>query len=559
MRPFHDIRYTWNFGDVVSGPASPCGSSINAGEGFWACGSSFGQRSKNIAEGPEAAHVYETAGIFQACLTGQDAAGTASPLCQTITVADATGSAWAGSNTVCFSGVGNFVGCPSGSLQITVGGDFCTAFNANKAAGRRYLLDRGEVYSATSSCNINVNGPSLIGAYGTGAKPILNAPAAVTILAFSSYDGTHMTTDWRLQDLDLRANAVGTFAIAGKMASTVLIDRLNFSAMNKNLAFPSTILAAGESISDHFVVQDSISNGLFTPCTSSGEVAFLAEIEAAHFQGLYIDNKNLGEHGIRNHWMRKGSITNTTVKGICGGKVPITVRGTVDGQTGYPSGPLYNEQIVVADNYVIGSAGSGTISFGPQNNASTEKGRDMIIERNYVDASAGSGQIDLWMTDVTVRDNLLNTTGNAVGVSYGNLTKTLPIPTNINVYSNSLYSTATGGGNSFFYFQSDYGSGFYAGAVFNFKNNIWFCPSCGGGQFYQDPYGTATGAIIGSTNNTAFSQNPLFATTPPTNPAAFKPLSGSPVIGAGIAIAGIFDDFFDVTTPATPDIGAVLH
>ena len=49
-RPFHDLEYRWDFGDV--------------GSGTWTTGSSAGVSSRNTATGPVAAHVFETPGTY---------------------------------------------------------------------------------------------------------------------------------------------------------------------------------------------------------------------------------------------------------------------------------------------------------------------------------------------------------------------------------------------------------------------------------------------------------------------------------------------------------------
>src|SRR4030067_554946 len=70
-RPFHDLEYTWSFGDPSAGT--------------WANGAQPGVSSKNSATGPVTAHVFETPGAYTVSLTAFDGTNTATTT-TTITV-----------------------------------------------------------------------------------------------------------------------------------------------------------------------------------------------------------------------------------------------------------------------------------------------------------------------------------------------------------------------------------------------------------------------------------------------------------------------------------------
>src|SRR4030066_531277 len=140
-RPFHDLEYTWSFGDP--------------GSGTWASGAQPGVSSKNSATGPVAAHVFETPGTYPVTLTVFDGTNTATTN-TTITVQDPD-TVFAGTNTICFSTSGTFTGCPAGATQTTTS-NFVTAI-ANQTTNKRLLFRRGETFTAASTAAITVTGP----------------------------------------------------------------------------------------------------------------------------------------------------------------------------------------------------------------------------------------------------------------------------------------------------------------------------------------------------------------------------------------------------------------
>src|SRR5207245_11060023 len=190
-RPFHDIEYRWNFGETT-GP----------GAGTWGQGSRAGSSSRNLATGPLAAHVFETPGTYTVSVN--DAANTVSYQCQ-ITVEDPE-VVFSGAKTACFSSSGNFSGCPAGATQVTTS-NFATVAAAATTTNsvRRLLLRRGETFTAANTTSIAIPGPGLVGAFGSGARPVIQAAAdfpAQDVVSFSNR-GTATMKDWRLMDVTI--------------------------------------------------------------------------------------------------------------------------------------------------------------------------------------------------------------------------------------------------------------------------------------------------------------------------------------------------------------------
>ena len=149
-RPFHDLLYSWDFGDP------------NAGT--WATNG----KSKNTATGAVAAHVYETPGTYNVTLTIKNDTQTQT-YNQTITVDDPN-TVFA-ANTVCIAKDNlNWNGCPSGASQVTETGDVATRINAQLTAGkRRILLRRGDSWAVSIAVGIGGTGPGMrIAGHGGG-------------------------------------------------------------------------------------------------------------------------------------------------------------------------------------------------------------------------------------------------------------------------------------------------------------------------------------------------------------------------------------------------------
>lgn len=121
--PFHDLDYTWDFGDPDSGTWGPSG------------------KSKNTDKGPLAAHVYETAGTYTASLTVRDSNGmVGSPTEFTITVTD-----FSAANTTCISTGTDFTGCPAGAttrpnITTTLETELAAATDANEGGTENQIL-----------------------------------------------------------------------------------------------------------------------------------------------------------------------------------------------------------------------------------------------------------------------------------------------------------------------------------------------------------------------------------------------------------------------------------
>lgn len=165
------LYYEWDFGDTESGTWSTTG------------------RSKNSAYGHIAAHVYEGAGSYTVTLTVTDESGTEHVYTQAITVTAATGNTYYVSNAGDDEDAGSEV-APFATLAHAV---------SVAAAEDTILLNRGDTFAASASMSISTAGPIVVAAYGTGAKPIINADLSGSLWSMQAG-----SVDWRWVDLDVR-------------------------------------------------------------------------------------------------------------------------------------------------------------------------------------------------------------------------------------------------------------------------------------------------------------------------------------------------------------------
>jgi len=171
VHPYHDIESVWSFDDP--------GNFIALGNApVWGT-------DRNLAYGPRATHVHSSPGQYVVTCTSHD--GENAPRSETIAVTvNNPDTVFAGTDTAVVSQAGNFAGKPSGAAEFT-----SVAAAISHLAGRanaRLLLRAGESFGGGVS--ISQTGGSgrrlYVGAFGAGAKPILNLGA--------SQDGVRIAT-----------------------------------------------------------------------------------------------------------------------------------------------------------------------------------------------------------------------------------------------------------------------------------------------------------------------------------------------------------------------------
>jgi hypothetical protein len=461
FRAFTELTYSWNFGDP--------------GSGVWQQGARAGTADphpRNVDTGPIAGHVYEAPGAFTAQLTVSDGTSTSSSSL-TITVTDPA-AAWPGTQTICIGGsvtpVAGQGGCPSGAA-VTRNADFdaaVAAMGCNRLAVR-CLFRRGDVFTASASTGVTSPGPTLIGAYGTGAKPQIQANGGVSVLRFDA--GSH---DVRVVDLQIiGANAGDGSALAlnenGAQPRRILALRVDLSRFNYQFYFhgPNSEYTPGVNIPSEIALVDSTvldgaglgGNDVYVMWERS---LLLGSRVGDKFDGL---GDGRGEHTIRAKFSH-GVVYSHNSMGLlddsggrigCGDQRHVLKLVSGLANTHFPSG--VSREYIVADNYVSSCKRNlWDMDLGRTDGTAektSEGQQSYIVERNYFTKrfSEVSSNVSLQVEGErgVVRNNVFDLSGAAQnssprGVRVWNRAPVAnpPVPTrDVRVLNNACYESAT--------------------------------------------------------------------------------------------------------------------
>jgi hypothetical protein len=513
-RPFHELEYRWDFGDTASGS--------------WTSTPGMPNLSRNQATGPVAAHVFESPGTYTVSLRVLDGAAVATrSVAVTVTDPEAVFAA----NTLCVGNsqpVAGSGGCPEGAA-VLASSSFNAAINGNIASRKRILFRRGDTFVSSGNANIRLDGPGLIGAFGSGAAPVVNITANNYAIQLSS-GTTPGIKDWRIMDLEINGNSGtqtnGVQAEGGIDQVTLL--RLNIHHVHFGVQLSPFILdyyGGQHRLWDQFAVVDST---IRTILGGGGGYNLYVGGQRFALMGNVLTDSTGSEHILRTPNIVKGVISHNDMSNPAPAKHTVKLQAAVFDVS--PTG--FTEQIVMSDNKFTGGAGvDWTVTVGPENAQSNEKVRDLIVERNwFAPHSSQRVALMLWAQDVTVRNNLFNLSGaverNGVVVERRGVE---PPPANVHAYNNTFYSGSVGGFSPIH---------FVTGAGMAAKNNLGYAPLSTSRSMVS---GSAT--IENNTSNAGILLSPGFLSLTPVAPVEFVLGAGSPATDAGTAVP-VFSDFF---------------
>ena len=545
-RSFMEMDCSWNFGDDD--------------KVTWRHGTGTNNK-KNRAHGLVAAHVYETPGTYTPSVTCSDGARVTPVVKLAPLVVEDPDVAHAGTHTRCFSREGRFDGCPSGAEQITdVGGNFTAAIARDLRKGRRLLFHRGETWFTPTTAILNIDGPWTIGAYGNGAKPVVQWAGGAAILGFGG-NRSNSHKDARVVDLILdgtapQAPSVAAVDFSGSFGQiTILrvdIERTNSgfvqSSSKPNLSAPW----------DQFTVADS----LILPSQGGpgGNGMFLFSSRTAILGNLF-DNKSTGEHNFRSMYWDKLVVSSNTFRNPNKKKANLTLRGP----TWYKQfGPLpagtYSQHGVISDNKFVG-APDVEVPVNTSIDASHEsRTRHLVIERNWWTGQVGTVvALGLNSSFSVIRNNIIDLSagagGKGIGVTNNGDTQSA---TGNAIYNNTIYANQSTPGHV-------RGVRIFRGALdTTISNNLMYAPSAKSAIVVDPTLGAGTIGASGTLGNSSDVQaknvDPLFANASRnlSKPADFRPGAGSYAIGGGVAVPARHD-LFRKAHGAARDVGAVVH
>ena len=398
------------------------------------------------------------------------------------------------------------------------------------------MLKRGDTWVVTAGVNLDQasrTGQGIIGAYGAGAKPILQL----------NYDGSIIRTsavcdDWRFVDLSMTANGVGPRP-----------NGRSFNLIDSN----DLLLLRCEATGAYFDIQSSGNQGLYIVDSvmgqletwvsgSGGYCIYNSNSERVHIMGTQWGGAT--NHGCRLQGLRRSSIDSNSGTGNILGNA----RGAVLTLRGWTPWSVsdWTENVVISRNTLAGNDENlAVLSCSPQNNTSSEALRNVIVDGNYVTTTTSNPMTCEVTTGFTVRNNIFFTNAvNGIDVR-GQNTSGVPLPTQQFWYNNTFYCAATGSSNTAFTII-----GTVSGVTLT--NNITYSPNVTTTTFTN-----GTGGQVTLTNNSSDSQMRLnlpFVSATPAVPTDFAP--------AGYAVNGgtwvpVYKNYLGATNSAPREIGAI--
>jgi hypothetical protein len=423
-------------------------------------------------------------------------------------------------------------GVPMGATCVNTSS--VATINTHIATGKRVWLKRGDTWTGATSLAINVAGPGIVGAYGTGAKPKLVATVLMDGVTLGAYNQV-VCNDWRVMDLELDGgdfvdNSHGVAYIG--TADRITLARLDISRTEVGIKGSWEVLSDTKTIHQESCFYEcSITDisGTF-PTDDGGNGIYYAGHKLA-ILGCNIDPNFGGEHGVRTSYSDKFVYAHNEFFNIADDKAYLSIRAPVVDGVYDPfldqylvGGKIYTQQGYVRDNYldarpnpVLGAA-MGCGGINPTHGDGIA--RNIIFDSNFM----YEGRVTIFGNNNTVRNNIyINTT--AAGTPFQTeYTLLQPDITDIVFSNNSIYCNDTSDCD----FMVVGGANMPGATVFGYNNTT-------NAQTLVDPY----------------------TTTPPTTPVNFTPKVATYAVGAGATVPVWADFFGSQITNANRTLGAV--
>lgn len=549
----HECKFEWNFGD-------------ESGE-FWLFGGSLLQ-SRNVAYGPQAAHVFKTPGTHPVQLKATDPMGNVGYSTQYVYV-----SAWTEAETIYIASgstpLPGFNGVPADALSSNCYNETTWAgVISRKAANKRIRLSNASTWAASTSLTCE-NGMQVDG-YGAGSKWNVTTGTWANGAVFDVKNrsdvrivgGKHTGTGYGHGTLE--ANTVG----GGAGATTGCINILMMD-MESTASYGLWSASTGAKPDGIFAVNcksyDIALNGI-----AGGAGAIPVYIEAASrlaLLGNFFDNIQ-SSHCTRIAGGERVVIANnqfsraTLTTAHC-----LTIRGYTNHVDTEVFEGRYTEKVVICDNYLWSETSSGYLMHvAPQNDGYAERHRNVIIERNYfVSALTSTLQTQVISGTCTVRNNLFVVDSVSFCISVlASSDVNNGSPSDSRIYNNTGYKTSASSGFSFIDIgtETSFDPGYSAPTQItglDIRNNLAYAPNDSSAKLMVI-YGMTPSYRATPSNNSSDTQvrtvRPWAATTPTTY-ADFAPSPGSYAKDGGSTDVWVFEDFLRASITGTRDIGAI--
>lgn len=535
--PFQDLLYRINYGD---------NDTVT-----WGYGAQPGVTKKNRTTGAIGAHVYESPGTYVPTLQVYDGNAWVTLTGSTITVSDPA-TVYSGSNTICVSSsslpVAGVNGVPAGAqcFQLATIELAVAKITANN---QRLLLCRGDSFTSSNTTNVPAFTGLTIGAYGSGAKPLINLISSTT-----NYGALcPSAADLRIMDIQATTAFTGTFT--ARLSNSVQPDLL---ILRCDVTKASTIVESGGD--RLFVVEctaDQLGGG-------GGNVGVWMDATSGNaVMGCSITNCTNIEHNIRTQMANKTIYTSNTLVNTATNKWLQAIRGD-------RSQAAWTEYAIISDTLFDqgASVSAQLLQVAPQNSSVNERIRNVIIERNlflHQSGSATSGMINITaISGIRIRNNLLRELGGGgvfIQLSDGSAS-VLATGSDYAIEDNSISGVSTE--NFSFIWLNSSKTPAWTGC--RLRNNLVYSPNTvkdftGGTNFYMVvPIGVSSPTnyteLTDTTNSQFKNTSPLWATQPPLVASDFALTGGSYGLSSGTAVP-VYEDFFGTLRTGVADMGAV--
>lgn len=540
---FHQIKYTWNFGDSTS-----------TGTGTWANGSSNNTNSMNAHVGPEAAHVYGSAGTYTVQLTAYDGTNTSTTNACVITV-----SAWpSDTTTTCVAAlttpVAGVDGCPSGAA-VAQQSNINTIASTYLGDNKRVLLKHDDTFTGTAGGPVLTCNHCEVNMYGTGAKPISS-------VQFQYSAGATPTDDMRVANVDFE-NLTSTTIPAINIYS-------NSTYVQDVLIYNSTYHTCASDTMDSNVSTTGPNTGIFivgntfSGCGGVGSEGIHALGQNIAIIGNSETTNSTAQHPIRLQYGYHVTINNNSIIGGGSTKEMIAFRTMANSVTGTGSAWIdghtgnFSHYADISDNNFDLTSGYAFVVLGGGQDA-TAHDYDVIVERNFGKYESGTTANNGWDVQcgehVSVRNNVINMsfnagqTGSALNIT---LDTNCAATDTVDIYNNTFYR-----GNDTTGFTGTITAGTGTTNVV-IDNNLAYYPFSAGGSWVS--CGTGCTAATNTGNVGTLTTSPSFSNGSTTFSllSDFKPTAASYPIGAGTTVS-VWADAVGAAEPSPRDIGAVNH
>ena len=393
---FDHLTYEWDFGD--------------SGSGVW----TVDDLSRNRATGFVAGHVFVVPGAYTVRLTVEDDLGQITHYDQQITVLDPeTSEGWTTYYVAATGSDGN-----NGTSPDSPFGTFNHAMD-QVSPNTRILFRRGDTWTASTGW-INVNGPGLIGAYGSGSRPVLQFAGGRGLQFGWSTDNR----DWRIIGLRFEGNGTGEAIFAeGTHLEQMLIWEVEIESWRAGI-----VLSANCDYLDQNVIAASRIEDIRVAWTiyMGGTRSFI--------QGNHLDKQSTSSsHTFRNHCANGFSASHNYF-------APAHHSGMKLHGPNHGTDVFYSQNIVITDNIFEGS--NWTVNLGPENGTSDQRVHNVRYERNLHLRTSNTGvSLMVWGRDITVRNNIfINNIGGDYRAVVLEQRGIEPPPVGTRIYHNTFFA-----------------------------------------------------------------------------------------------------------------------